>query len=220
MGKPVFWGLVFWLVQPLYFVTEIVTAGRVTVPYSFVGNTISELGAVTCTTFGEPPLGPYAVCSPWHAFMNTSFVVSGVLLAAGAVLLRPQLPAGRTTTTAVVLYVIGGLTSIGTGLVPMDQNLALHSLVSGPGFLVQPLALILLGLALRRTRAIFGWSTIAVGVASLAGAVAFSINPGGAGHGFFERLSLWPANIWATALAILIISAMPRPERLVRGGRD
>jgi hypothetical membrane protein len=143
--------------------------------------------------------------------MNTSFVVSGVLLAAGAVLLRGQLPPGRMTTTAVVLYVIGGLTSIGTGLVPMDQNLALHSLVSGPGFLVQPLALILLGLALRSTRPTFGWATLAVGVASLAGAVAFSIHPSGAGHGFFERLSLWPANIWATALAVLVISAIRSP---------
>ncbi|WP_405064055.1 DUF998 domain-containing protein [Kribbella sp. NBC_01505] len=216
MGKPVFWGVLFWLVQPLYFVTEIVTAGRVTVPYSFTGNTISELGAVTCTTFGEPPLGPYSVCSPWHAFMNVSFVVSGVLLAAGAILLRPQLPSGRMTTIAVVLYVIGGLTSIGTGLVPMDKNLALHSLVSGPGFLVQPLALLLLGLALRRTRPAFGWSTIAVGLASLAGAVAFSIHPSGTGHGFFERLSLWPANIWATALAVLILSAMRRPGRQAR----
>ena len=198
------WGAAMWLVQPLYLVTEFITAAKVTVPYTFAGNTISELGAVSCTSVGYSGEDPVQVCSPWHALMNTSFIVSGLLLAGGAILLRRWLPAGKRTTTAVVLWVISGLSSVGTGLVPLDQNLTLHGVVSLPAFLAQPVALILLGLALRPQHRGLAWSGLLAGVISSVGTVAFIVGSSSYG-GLLERLSLWPAYVWVTALAIVAL---------------
>ncbi|WP_117215592.1 DUF998 domain-containing protein [Allorhizocola rhizosphaerae] len=187
-----------WFVQPLYVVSEFVTAAKVTAPYSFVDNTISDLSAATCTTV-DYPHGPVPVCSPWHGLMNASFVVFGLLLLVGAVLLRRTLPSGVAATVSVVLWVVSGLSSIGTGLVPLDRDLALHSLLSLPVFLAQPVAIITLGVALRgRQRAL----ALVVGVVSLVGTVAFLALTGSAEFGgLAERLALWPGYLWLPVAA-------------------
>ncbi|MER7169696.1 DUF998 domain-containing protein, partial [Micromonospora sp. NPDC000207] len=114
-------GVVAWLVQPLYLVAEIVTATAVGVPYSFVDNTISDLGASACTTVAYP-FGDVAVCSPWHLVLNTAFVVTGVLMVVGALLVRHPVAGGWVRW----LWVVAGLSSVGTGLVPLDRDLDLQ----------------------------------------------------------------------------------------------
>lgn len=201
-------GAVMWLVQPIYVGTELVTAAKVTAPYSFADNTISDLGASSCTSI-EYPFGPVPVCSPWHGLLNGSFVVFGLFLALGAVLIRRWLPPGATATISVVLWVIAGLSSIGTGLVPLDQDLGLHALVSEPVFVAQPLALITLGLALRRYRPALAWSALTVGVISLAGVAAFFVRAGSADlGGLLERLALWPGYLWLPVFALAAMRSL------------
>jgi hypothetical membrane protein len=144
-------GALMWVVQPLYIVCELVAAAAATAPYSLVDNTISDLGATTCTTIAYP-YGDVAVCSPLNLVVNGAFVVFGVLMALGALLLRSWLPQGAAATTAVVLWVITGLSSIATGLVPLDRNLDLHSLVALPALVAQPLALLVSAYVLRHRR--------------------------------------------------------------------
>ena len=50
--------------------------------------------------------------------MNVAFVLVGVLVIVGAVLLRRMWPAGRRSRMATVLFVIGGAGKIIVGLVP------------------------------------------------------------------------------------------------------
>lgn len=203
-------GAAMWLLQPFYILTEFITATAVTVPYSFIDNTISELGASTCSAVGDPPYGPVPVCSPWHDFMNVSFIVSGILLATGAILLWRWIPSGGARGTAVVLWVISGLSSIGTGLVPLDQNLILHGVVAFPAFVAQPAALIVMGLGLRRQRPGLGWSGFAAGVVSAVASIAFIVRTGDTGSGLFERLALWPSYLWIAVLAVIVFSSGSR----------
>lgn len=197
-------GLVMWLVQPLYLVAELAAVSRVAAPYSLRDNTISDLGATTCTAIAYP-YGPVEVCSPWHALVNAAFVVFGLLLAAGAVLIRAALQARRLRTWAVILWVLAGLSSVGTGLVPLDLDLELHYLVSLPVFLAQPVALLLTGLLLRPDHPALGWTGLLAGVLTLAAGVVFTVQVGDpTGGGLLERVILWTAYPW-TALAAVVL---------------
>lgn len=198
-------GALMWAVQPLYVVAEVGTALTATAPYTLANNTISDLGATTCTSIGYP-FGEVPVCSPWHLLLNSSFVVFGLLIAIGALLLRGWLPSGPAATTSVALWVLSGLSSIATGLVPLDQNLELHAVVSLPVFVAQPLALLATGVALRQ-RAGLSPSALAVGAVSLLGTVVYLGRTGSAElGGLFERLALWPGYLWLPFLAVVVLS--------------
>lgn len=116
-------GVWMWLVQPLYLVLELAAVAAFRAPYSLLANTISDLGSTTCTTIAYP-LGPVPVCSPAHGLVNAAFVVFGLLTGVGAVLLRPRLPPGRLVAAATVLWVVAGVSSVATGLVPLTKTSA------------------------------------------------------------------------------------------------
>lgn len=187
------------LLRPLYVVTELLTAAATTGGYSFADDTVSDLGAVGCAA---------AYCSPRHALMNGSFVVFGVLLALGALLLAP-----RTGRLAAGLLVVSGLSSVGVGLAPVDQDAALHGLVATPLFVAQPLALLALAWVLRGHRAV-GLGIAATAVVTVVGAVGFVVADGGAGSGVLERLALWPV---LAALAVVALTLASRPHAAGRG---
>ena len=189
-------GVIAWLVQPLYIAVELAVIAKVTARYSIMDNTISDLGATTCTAI-DYPFGPVPVCSPWHGLLNASFVVFGVLLTLGALLLHRSQPKGKLAVTATTMWVIAGLSSIGTGLVPIDADLELHALVSLPVFVAQPAALALLGVLLRDRLA------VGAGVLSLVASAIFLARTGSADFGgLLERLGLWPAYLLLPFLAL------------------
>lgn len=191
-------------VQAIYPVIELAVAVKVTAPYSMVDNTISDLAATMCTSI-DYPYGPVVVCSPWHPLMNSSFLVFGLLLALGGLLLRRWLGSGSLAAVSVVLWVVSGLSSIATGLVPLDQDLGLHALVSWPVFLAQPVAVLTTALALRRRHRSVALSGMAVGVVSLVAAAGFLATTADAQHGgLLERLALWPSYLWLPILAAAV----------------
>lgn len=201
-------GAVMVAVQPLYILTELLTAATVKAPYSLPANTISDLGATTCVSV-EYPFGLVPVCSPWHLLINSSFVVFGLLLAVGVLLLRGWLPSGAAATASVGLWVVAGLSSIATGLVPLDQNLELHAEVSLPVFLAQPLAVLITAMALRAHVGL-ARSGLAVGLVSLAAALAYLGAPAISDFGgLLERLALWPGYLWLPALAVAVVRRRP-----------
>lgn len=188
-------GAIAWLVQPLYLLAEVVTATAVTVPYSFADNTISDLGASTCTTiayrFGDVP-----VCSPWHPVLNIALVVSGALMIIGALFVRHLAARGW----ARGLWIVAGLSSIGTGLVPLDRDLDLHVIVSLPALFAMPLALLATGLKLSRGK------LAVVGLVCLAAAVTFVVRAAEPElGGLFERIALWPGYLWLGMAGVIVL---------------
>ena len=197
-------GQLCWWIQPLVIVTELIAFAFVVAPYSLLNNTISDLGARGCG-FVPYPAADVAVCSPAHVVVNAGMVVGGLLLAVGAIALAPTYASGRAGVTALVLWVISGISVMGAGLVPLDVNLLLHALVSTPAILLQPVALGLHSFTLAR----FGsphwrWLVAAAGVLS-ADAVFFLVRLEVEGGGLLERLAVWPV-----LLALPLLAWRPR----------
>lgn len=166
------------LVRPTYVAAELVVAAATTGGYSLASDTVSRLGEVGCSP---------AYCSPRHDLMNGSFVVFGLLLAMGAVLLSRRL--GPWVTG---LLVVSGLSSVATGLAPQDQDATLHVLAATPLFLAQPLALLLLGARSRRDHPRTARALLTTGVVTAGAALAFVALDDSAASGALERLALWP----------------------------
>ncbi|WP_170169705.1 DUF998 domain-containing protein [Nocardioides aurantiacus] len=176
MERRLAWGAALWLLRPAYVALELVVAAATTGDYRLTRDTVSDLGALTC----DPRF-----CSPWHDLMNATFVGTGLLLGAGAVLLAPRL--GRVVT---VLLVVAGTSSAAVGLAPVDQHPGLHFLAAAPLFVAQPLALCLLGVRLRREHPRIAGAVLATGVVTAVAALGFVL--GAPGAGVLERVALWP----------------------------
>ncbi len=190
------WGALALLVRPVYIATEFVVAAATTGGYSFLGDSVSKLGEVGCAA---------TYCSPRHELMNGSFMAFGVLLAGGAVLLTRSL--GPWVTG---LLVVSGLSSVATGLAPLDQDATLHALVATPLFVAQPIALILLGARLRKDQPRLAWALLAAGAATAVSAVGFVASGDGPMSGGLERLALWPVMIALAGFAWTRLSGRSR----------
>lgn len=187
------WGAVALMVRPAYIAAEFIVAAATTGGYSFVADSVSRLGEVGCT-------GAY--CSPRHELMNLSFVGFGLLLAVGALLLTRLL--GWWVTA---LLVVSGLSSVATGVAPLDRDATLHALAATPLFVAQPLALLVLGARLWRRDPRLARGLLATGAVTAAAAVAFILSDEGTISGLLERLALWPVLV---ALAVVAWTRMRR----------
>ncbi|MEZ0163460.1 DUF998 domain-containing protein [Kineococcus sp. LSe6-4] len=197
-------GLLLWIVQVLYLPVELTAAALVQAPYSLLDNTISDLGAVGCTTVAYPA-GPVPVCSPAHDVVNGAFVVFGAALAAGAVLLRPFLFTGRAGRAATVAWVVAGAGQAGAGLVPLDVDLAVHTAVSTPGIVATGLATVLTA----RSTAVRRWPRwravlLVAGTVSLVSGLVVVVRLDTSWGGLLERVSLWPSFVLLPVVARLV----------------
>ncbi len=151
-----------------------------------------------------------AYCSPRHEVMNGSFIGFGLLLATGAVLLSRSL--GPWVTA---LLVVSGLSSVATGLAPLDQDATLHAIAATPLFVAQPVALVVLGARLRSDRPRLARALLAGGVVTAAAAVAFVLSADGPAAGALERLALWPVLVGLGAFAWTQLTSAARPGATV-----
>ncbi|HLS62053.1 MAG TPA: DUF998 domain-containing protein [Ruania sp.] len=195
---------VAWLLQPLYLLIELVAAAVNTAPYSLWHNTISDLGATTCTRI-DYQSAQVPVCSPAHLVVNGSFVLFGAAMAVAAVLLRPHLPRGRLVTAAVVCWVVAGASSVGSGLTPLDRALELHALVSAPGIVLSGVAMVLTGWALARAWSSRWWALVAAGVLSTAAGLLMLVRLEVQWGGLVERIALWPSYFACAAVALALL---------------
>lgn len=171
-------GAVVMLLRPTYVLTEMVVAAGTRGGYSFVSDSVSKLGEVGCTD---------GYCSPRHAVMNGSFIGYGLALAGGALLMAR--PLGPWVTG---LLVVSGVSSVATGLAPLDQDATLHALAATPLFVAQPLALLVLGARVRAERPRLGAALLATGALTAAAAVGFVLSGDERAAGALERAALWP----------------------------
>ncbi|GAB3876921.1 hypothetical protein GCM10028802_15940 [Terrabacter terrigena] len=209
-------GVACWLVQPLYVVVELLVAAAASASYSLRDDTISALGQLGCAPGHEGAV--VDVCSAAPAVLDAAFVVFGLLRAAGAVLLRPAVAGGGWGTTACALWVASGIAAAAVGLAPVDVVPGLHAGLALPVFVLQPLALVVTGVALGRSGATgprLARSGLAVGAMTVAGAAAFGARlAGGPWVGALERATLWPAYPWLAGAAWVLMS------RRARGASD
>jgi hypothetical membrane protein len=162
--------------------------------YSMTRNWISDLGATT---------------TPWHWVMNGSFLLQGVLIAGGAVLVRSMFPARFLYWLILFLLLASGMGVFVVGTFPENVNMQVHGLAALIHLLCGNLAMILLGLAqVRRSR---GQITLAAGIIGLAGLVTLGYlngNPGSSlalNAGLIERFTAYPLPLWLTWTGYLML---------------
>ena len=116
-----------------FFIAQAIVQLGWTTPFSLRENFISDLGNTTC---GPYPLdSAMYVCSPWHAWMNASFVLFGAQIIAGTILFFRSAPFSLARTLGWALIFLAGPGVILVGLYPENESIELHRL----GVLLQDL---------------------------------------------------------------------------------
>jgi hypothetical membrane protein len=177
------WGGLAWLLTLQFFVVEAVAAARYG-GYSYATNVISDLGTAA---------------SPSAVLMNVSFVLQGVLIAVGALLLAPAL-LGRGGRVARSLLVLAGLGVALVGVFHSDTASTPHAVAAGVYFLAGAIGLVALAYAVRPRSEALGTTLAALGLLGVVGTVFF----GAAvflflGEGGMERV---PGYVLPIALAV------------------
>ena len=197
-------GALAWASSIQFFVAQAVVQSAWTTPYSLSRNYISDLGNTSCG-LSEVGTSLVYVCSPWHAAMNVSFVVFGIGILLGCVLVRDALPASRLWLTGLALVAVAGPGAILVGVFPEDLNLPYHKLGAGMQFISGNAGLVVVGIAMWRARR---WPSLAAGaiVAGAVGLVATGLFVAeqylGLGIGGMERAAAYPLPIWLIAAGI------------------
>jgi hypothetical membrane protein len=191
-----------WILTLLYFVGQIVAQAAWRTPYSLIDNRVSDLGSTAC---GSTVANTY-ICSPLHAVMNATFILTGVLVMIGLFLTRSVWPRRRLTTWGLVLLAIAGAGTILIGLSPENVNVLFH-LVGALNIPAGNAAMILLGLAIWHDRRGMAWFSVVSGVIGFLGLLAgpFVVILTGHGGGLAERIALYPLIIWLIVFGLSFV---------------
>jgi hypothetical membrane protein len=187
-----------WIAVGQYFLVNVLVASRWSDPsYNPLRDTISSLGETSAR-------------SPWHDAANVSWVVTGVAMLIGAVLTAPAFPQDRTARAGLRLLRANGVGLAIVGLNPDDLRIGLHVVGAAVSLVGGNVALILLGLSLRRAGQwrLLGSVSLICGVAGLLALLLMQV--GGTGsRGLFERIAADPVVAWYVVCGIVIVRAAP-----------
>jgi hypothetical membrane protein len=141
-------GALGWIVGTVqFFVCHLVVQSAWPTPYSWSLNNVSDLGNVYCQPWGDNARARY-VCSPLHDLMNVSFIVEGLLIAAGVLLIGSLWSRALSSRAARAMLVIAGLAIVVAGLAPADIDENVHVVLGAlPITFLGNIGLILAGLA-------------------------------------------------------------------------
>jgi hypothetical membrane protein len=182
------WGGLAWALTLQFFVVEAIAASRFG-GYSYSADVISDLGTAD---------------SAARALMNASFVLQGVLIAAGALLLGPGL-AGTGGRLARVLLVIAGLGVLLVGVFPSDGNATVHEVAAGAHLLGGGIGLIALAYGLRPRSEALGTTVAVLGLVGVVSTVFFAAAVFlGLGEGGMERVAAYVIPIGLTVAGIAL----------------
>jgi hypothetical membrane protein len=192
-----------WLLTLLYFIGQIVAQAAWRTAYSLIDNRVSDLGNTAC---GRTIANTF-ICSPLHAVMNVTFVLTGVLILIGLFLTRSIWPRRRLTTWGLALLGVAGAGTMLVGISPENVNVVLH-VIGALNIPADNVAMILLGLSLWRDRRGMAGFSIVAGVVGLLGMLAgpFLVIVTGHGSGVAERIALYPLIIWLIVFGVGILT--------------
>jgi hypothetical membrane protein len=201
-----------WILTTVYFGGQGIAQAAWRTAYSLIDYRVSDLGSTTC---GTTVANTY-ICSPLHAVMNSTFVLTGVLILVGLFLTWSVWPRRRLTTWGLVLLGVAGAGTILIGLSPENVDVFVH-LVGALNIPAGNVAMILLGLAIWRDRRGMAWFSLLAGVGGLLGMLAgpFLVILTGHGGGLAERIALYPLIIWLIVFGLAVVA-----DRVRRGSGE
>lgn len=210
-------GGLLWLTTAQFFVVQALAqmAWKGSRPFSLRHSWISDLGATTCGTYSGG--GGILVCSPRHVLVNAGFVVLGIQVFAGAVLLRSFLHGSRPATASLALLLIAGAALPFVAAFPEDTGKPWHAVAATIHLAAAGLGTLAAGLALWSSgRRGIGSVTLVLGAGSLVGTILTGAgSDAGIGKAAFERLAAWPFTAWTTiagGVALIAVIQMHRRD--------
>jgi hypothetical membrane protein len=150
------WGGLAWVLTLQFFVVETIAALRFG-GYSYRNDTISDLGTAV---------------SPARWAMNGSFIVQGLLMVAGALLLGPGL-SGNGGRLARVLLTVSGIGVLLVGVFPSDGNGTVHGIVAGAHLMGGAIGLVALAYGVRPRSEELGTTLAVLGLVGIIGTIFF-----------------------------------------------
>lgn len=165
--------------------------------YSLLRNTISDLGNTVCSVYDKR-----FVCSPVHGIMNASFIILGITMVIGSVLIYGQFRKHATNRVGFSFMSLAGLGTILVGLFPENSIRLLHLTGALLPFLLGNIGIILLGLSLDIPRNLRYYSIISGAIALAALALFVTHNYLGLGIGGMERIAAYPQTMWLIVFGI------------------
>jgi hypothetical membrane protein len=151
-------GACAWLLTLQFFVVETIVAVRIP-GYSRATDTISALGGLA---------------SPAHRLMNASFVLQGVLILAGALLLGPALR-GRAARVAPALLSAAAVGVVLVGIFPLDGYTGVHAAGAVLHLVGAGVGLLALAYGLRPHSETLGTAVVLLGLVGTAMTVFFLV---------------------------------------------
>lgn len=207
-------GPLVWILSIQYFVAQLVVALAWSPAYSWAHHLISDLGNTAC--------GPYSgryVCSPEHGLMNASFILLGITMAIGSLLIYTEFKRSQASLVGFSMMAVAGFGTFLVGVFPENSSISqLHGIGAFLALGVGNLSLVVLALAIKQARRGFRFYTYMSGVVSLAAFVLFvaGINLG-LGAGTMERIVSYPQTIWLILFGLYMTATRYRAKRSVGG---
>ena len=199
-------GAVAWISTVQFFVTGAIVASRWSDPsYSYRLNTISSLGVTKCLNQGD-----LYICSPWHAAANVSWIIAGLCMLAGAVLTASVFPRDRIGRWGTWLFGVSGAGLTIVGANPDNLRGGLHGIGAVLAMVGGDIALILLGISLRRAGQ-WGRLAMAAPVFGAAGLIALPLMLvfQSSAEGALERVAAYPIIAFYILFGLAIVLTRP-----------
>jgi hypothetical membrane protein len=210
-------GIVAWLGGfILFFAAQfVVGAAWSDPPYSWSHNNVSDLGNVYCQPWEENGNSAQYVCSPLHALMNIAFVLEGLCVIAGVLMIRALWRRSWLSRIAQAFLIIAGLGLIAAGLAPADVNENAHVVLGAlPIALFGNTGLILTGRGVSASAVgKLRWVGPVLGlVGMIATALFLSHHDLGLGSGGMERLWGYNFLVWTFIIGCSLAFQSFRPK--------
>ncbi len=195
-------GPLIWFFSIEYFVIQLIVAMYWKSPhYNWGFNTISDLGNTVCGIYNGRD-----VCSPLHYLMNISFILLGLLMASGALLIYQEFREKYSTLIGFILMAIAGFGTIMVGLFPENSNNSLHSIGASLPFILGNLSLIILAISLYKVPSYLRVYTFLSGAIALLFLIFYvTHNYGSLGIGGTERFLAYPQTVWLIFFAVYMM---------------
>src|SRR5262245_42821302 len=174
-------GAIAWILTLQFFLVQAIVQSAWTTPFSLAHNMISDLARETCGPLYRAP-GIEVACSPWHALMNASIALNGILIPLGLLLTWQRWPRTRLLRAALAMIVLTGPGHFLVGLWPSDTGPTMHLIGAGSILALGNPGMVLAGIASWRSTRRRAAMSLALGIAGIAGTLLF-LNDIGAGIG-------------------------------------
>jgi hypothetical membrane protein len=201
-------GAIIWILAVQFFIAQAIVQSAWTTPFSLTQNFISDLGNTTCAPY---PLDSNSyVCSPWHAWMNASFIVLGLIILVGGVFVCKAFSPGFFRAAGLALLLLAGVGIIAVGLFPENENIELHRLGAAGHFVLGNLGMAVLGIAFLQAkgRQVLAVYSIVSGVVGLVATWLFITDHYlGLGIGGMERVAAYPLPLWLSLVGLSLFRA-------------